>query len=279
MIAAATLLITLTLSILITRVATVALTLTGLSRESARFQARSAFTGVGFTTNEAESVVNHPVRRRILMTLMLLGNAGIVTVVASMMLTFVDERESANWVLRVALLIGGVAALLTATYSRWLDRHLTHIIRYFLAEWTDIDVRDYHGLLHLGGDYTVVELNIRESDWLANQSLARLSLSDEGIIVLGVHRRDGEYQGVPTAQTKLLAGDTVLLYGRADSLQRLDRRRRGVGGEMQRLAAVAERKKAEREAAEQDTVREQRETLRDRLYAAERATRGDAAGD
>jgi hypothetical protein len=56
----------LALSMLITGLATSALSMTGLSRESARFQARSAFTGTGFTTQEAEKVVNHPVRRRII---------------------------------------------------------------------------------------------------------------------------------------------------------------------------------------------------------------------
>lgn len=45
-------------SLLITHIAAVALTLTGLSSDIARFQARSAFTGVGFTTKEAEKVVN-----------------------------------------------------------------------------------------------------------------------------------------------------------------------------------------------------------------------------
>jgi len=54
----------LALSLVITRVATVALTMTGLSRQVARFQARSALTGTGFTTSEAETVVNHPVRRQ-----------------------------------------------------------------------------------------------------------------------------------------------------------------------------------------------------------------------
>ncbi len=56
------------LSLLITRLATTALTLTGLSCEMARFQARSAFTGTGFTTSESEAIVNHPVRRRILIS-------------------------------------------------------------------------------------------------------------------------------------------------------------------------------------------------------------------
>ena len=45
----------------LTRIATVALQLTGLSKANARFQARSAFTGVGYTTSEAEDTVNHPV--------------------------------------------------------------------------------------------------------------------------------------------------------------------------------------------------------------------------
>jgi Trk-type K+ transport system membrane component len=75
-------------SILINRVASIALMHTGLSRESSRFQARSAFTGVGFTTSESEKVVNHPVRRRILLILMILGNAGIVTGVASLIIVF-----------------------------------------------------------------------------------------------------------------------------------------------------------------------------------------------
>ncbi len=70
------LLVTIGLSLLVTRVASIALAMTGLSHDLAKFQARSAFTGVGFTTSEAEKVVAHPVRRRILMLLMLLGNAG-----------------------------------------------------------------------------------------------------------------------------------------------------------------------------------------------------------
>ena len=80
------LLMVLVLSLIITRVATIALTLTGLTRESARFQARSALTGAGFTTSESEKVVNHPIRRRIVMWLMLIGNGGLVLVAALLIL-------------------------------------------------------------------------------------------------------------------------------------------------------------------------------------------------
>ncbi len=50
------LLVALTLSLIVTRVAAMALMFTGLSRESAKFQARSAFTGAGFTTHESEKI-------------------------------------------------------------------------------------------------------------------------------------------------------------------------------------------------------------------------------
>ena len=77
------LLVILTLSLLITKIAGQALIHTGLAKDAAKFQARSSFTGVGYTTREAENVVNHPVRRRIVMALMLIGNVGIISAITS----------------------------------------------------------------------------------------------------------------------------------------------------------------------------------------------------
>ena len=88
MIAISSLLLVVAVSLLITRVATVVLVATGMSKPSARFQARSAFTGSGFTTRESENVVDHPTRRRVIMTLMLLGNAGIVASASTLILGF-----------------------------------------------------------------------------------------------------------------------------------------------------------------------------------------------
>jgi Trk-type K+ transport system membrane component len=51
----------------------IALEATGLERSKARFQTLSALTGTGFTTRQAESVVNHPKRRRIVAWLILIG--------------------------------------------------------------------------------------------------------------------------------------------------------------------------------------------------------------
>ena len=122
MIALASVLLVALVSLLITRIATMALTLTGLSREVARFQARSALSGVGFTTSEAESVVTHPIRRRIVLVLMLAGSAGIVTVMATLLLSFVNaDREQAF--LRLAVLAGGLAGILVISKSPLVSAH------------------------------------------------------------------------------------------------------------------------------------------------------------
>ena len=226
------------LSLLVTRVATVMLSLTGLSQESAHFQSRSAFFGVGFTTSEAESVVSHPVRRRIILTLMLLGSAGLVTALASLVISF-GGSSGEDRLTRGLVLVGGLLLLLLLARSRLFDRAVARFTTRLLRR-TGADVRDYAGLLRLSGGYTVGELRVEPDDWVAERTLGELRLRDEGVVVLGVHRREGGYVGVPRAGTRVEAGDTLVLYGHADRLEELDERSRGSAGD------VAHRKASDR---------------------------------
>ncbi len=252
MVALAGLFAVILLSLLITRVATVALTLTGLSRESARFQARSALSGVGFTTTEAESIVNHPVRRRVVMVLMLVGGAGTVTVLGTLVLSFANadpgERET-----RVALLLGGLFLLWLIARSAWVDRRLQALIARGLTRWTDLDARDYAALLHLSGGHTVMELGVSEGEWLAGRRLGELDLRAEGVIVLGVTRPDGTYIGAPSFDTEIRAGDTIVVYGRRTRVCELDKRPAGRDGDREHDAAVEEHRASLAEEARLDS--------------------------
>ncbi len=225
MIAVLSLLSLLVFSLIITRVATIALTFTGLSLESAKFQARSAFTGVGFTTSEAEGLVNHPVRRRIVMLLMLLGNVGIVTVVSSAIISLVDVFGGGMHFGRFVVLLLGLSAFVSLARSRWVENKMSQAIAWALRRWTDIDVHDYANLLHLAGEYGISELPVRTDDWMADRSLDALRLRDEGLIVIGIHRGDGSYVGAPIGNTVLITGDTVTVYGRTSRIAALDQRR------------------------------------------------------
>lgn len=243
------LLLVIVVSLLVVRVATVALVLTGLSTQLARFQARSAFTGAGFTTSESEKVTQHPLRRRIIMLLMLVGNAGFVTAASSLMLSFIsyDRGDTGGLGMRLALLVGGVVGLWYLAHSRWIDRHMTRFIKWGLNRWTDLEVRDYSGLLHLAKGYSVVELEVEPQDWLANRELRELNLSNEGVLILGVETSDGNYLGAPRGQTQLTPGDTVIIYGPSQTLADLDKRRAGSSGNWDHHKAVAKQQQIEAE--------------------------------
>lgn len=250
MIAITSLLLVVVVSLLITRVATVVLVATGMSRASARFQARSAFTGSGFTTRESEKVVDHPMRRRVIMTLMLLGNAGIVASASTLILGFRGGSFGKEWQ-QVLLLVGGLLALVVLSRSRWVDRRLTEVIARFIHERTDLAGRDLGGLLQLSGDYSVTEMKVNAGDWVSDRALNDLALRDEGIAVLGLTRTDGRYLGAPTGATEVRPGDVLVLYGREDGLNEIDRRRTGPEGDHMHALAVARQERLERlEAAE-----------------------------
>lgn len=240
MIALASLLVVVIVASLIMRIATIALTATGLPAEIARFQARSAITGVGFTTTESESLVNHPLRRRILMTLMLVGNAGLITVLASLIITFANTGGTGDALVRLSIVIGGLLLTFGLTKSKAVERRMNALIVRLLRRFTDLDLRDYVHLMHLARDYAVTELHVNPGDWVADKPLSSLNLPEEGVLVLGIQRVSGEFVGAPRGQTVIHPHDMLILYGRSSVLSDLDDRRDDYTGDRAHREAVAE---------------------------------------
>lgn len=243
MVAIISLLVVISLSILITRIAATALIQTGLSKDAARFQARSAFTGTGFTTNESEHVVNHPVRRKILMILIFLGSAGVISTLSSLILSFISLERIGYISIEIVVLVAGLIALWLLVQSKWIDHKLSYLINRALNRYTTLDVRDYYSLLHLSDNYRVSEIKVEQQDWLADKTLNDLQLHDEGILVLGIKRSNGEYIGAPRGEIKIYNDDNVILYGRAALLESLDNRQKGQGGDQKHAEAVLEQER------------------------------------
>lgn len=221
MIAVASLLLVIVLSLIVTRVGAVALRLTGMSNDAARFQARSALTGAGFTTNESEQILSHPVRRKIIGILMLLGNVGIVAASGTLIVSLTGIEGSHDaW--RLAVLLGGVLVLYLFAASRWIDRVMCGVITWALSRFTDLETRDFATLLHLHGDFRIAEVLVEPADWMAGKSLQEIRAGHPGILVLGIIRPGEPYEGAPGGGFRAQPGQTLVIYGLPDSVEALD---------------------------------------------------------
>ena len=241
MIAAITLFLVVAISALITKVATIALIHTGLSTQSAKFQARSAYTGAGFTTSESEKIMSHPVRRKIIFNLMLIGNAGIVTVMSSLILTFVLPNTLTSKLYGLLIVVVGMGFLWWAVKSSWVDRGLSKLISKMLNKYANFEVLDYEAVLHLKDDYKISERRISKNDWMANKTLREMNLRHEGLTVLGIDRDGRDYIGSPTGSFDILPNDVITIYGKSEVIKNIFSRKNDF------QAAVSHKQFVERE--------------------------------
>jgi hypothetical protein len=208
-------------SILVARIATRAFMLTGLSKETARFQARSIITGTGFTTDEAEHIVNHPVRRRISLTLMLIGNAGLVTAVSTFVLSFTSTGTAAEALRRGLFLAAGLGALAYLALSDRVDRYLSRLIEWMLDRVVGVQVRDMHTILNLGGGHMVTRMEVDPESWLAGETLRTVNLPAQGLIVLAIERPDETVDYAPGADGCVPPGGSIIAYGPEERIAHL----------------------------------------------------------
>jgi len=212
MVAAITLFAVLTISVMFIRIAAVALRLTGLPEDVARFQARSAFTGAGFTTSESETVVNHPLRRKIMSMLILVGNLGLVTVLATVIVSLVDTVETdKSMIKQLGWLAGMLVLLWFVALNPLADRIMCGAIGRLLKRSDAFSEDAPHLLLQMPAGHSVSELRV--SDRLIDGVHTIGDVCGAGMSVLGIRRVDGSYESQPDPATVLRASDDLLVYG------------------------------------------------------------------
>lgn len=189
--------------------------LTGLDRETAHFQALSAFTGTGFTTRMSERVVNSPSRRRITIALIILGYAGTATVVASLV-TSVDTGSTADTLRNVVTLV--LVGVLTWALLSWLgtmDR-LLDMMRRLLPQTLAAPMR-HEELLHYRRGFGIVRLEIPEDSRVIGRSLRELNLREQRLQLLAIEH-DHEVHAVPDPDWRFSPHTQVVIYGEVDKV-------------------------------------------------------------
>lgn len=212
MVAAITLFAVLTISVMVIRVAAVALRLTGLPEDVARFQARSAFTGAGFTTSESETVLNHPLRRRIVGLLILVGNLGLVTVLATVIVSLVDTvEEDKSMLMQLGWLAAMLVLLWLVALNPFADRVMCGVIGRVLSRHETFSTDAPHLLLQMPAGHHISELRLTAE--FAADGYALRDFLRPGLQVLGIRRIDGSYESLPGPGTKLRPLDDLMVYG------------------------------------------------------------------
>ena len=203
--------IVLFISVMIRKIATVALQLTGLDKPTASFQALSALTGTGFTTREAELVLNEPTRRRIISILMIIGNAGMVVVIAGLVSSFVTIVSPWAVLRFVVLAIALYLIFRMATHTR-LARLLSKKIEKKLREKFELQKTTIERILDLGEDFGIAEVTLHQKSLSVGKTLASSDFGKKKVLVLAIEREE-ERILVARGNHKLHAGDNLICYG------------------------------------------------------------------
>ena len=220
MYAVATFLVVAVITLVFGQLATGALIATGVPPEVAAFQARSAFSGAGFTTTEAENVVNHPLRRRIIATTMFVGSLGTPTLVVTVLLGFIAPGPGSTTE-RTLVLVTATVGLAMLLLNRPIRRVLVRLgHRYTRRRLVPALGGAADEILTLGDDFVIDAIRIATDPGPSTRSLRALAHAFPGCTVLGI-RRPGEYLGEPPVDVELAAGDELIVYGRRAAVEAL----------------------------------------------------------
>ena len=209
------------ISLLAIRIGATALMMTGLSWDTASFQSYSAFFGVGFTTKEAEMVVNHPVRRRIIRDLIFAGNIGLTSALATLIVTVLQDDKRMNPLVVVGSLIGGILLLMLLFRVGFFQRVLDHLLRRALEKAGLVRALDYELLLRIQSGFCVSEIEIMPDTCLAGHMLKKTRPAEWGVLIMAIAREGKVISGIPGPRTIVEAGDVVTAYGHETDLKKL----------------------------------------------------------
>jgi len=217
----------------VVKIGAAAFELTGLDPEQSNFQSVSAFTGTGFTTREAELIASHKERRKIASVLMILGNAGFVTMIATLVSTISPGSAPKllipiKYQLPVVLIpyynLCIILILLYLVYKLFRSSKLSDVligkVQQRMVDKKLIQRARFEELLLSAKGYGISQILLTEESALLNKSLSESRLRSHDMLVLSVER-DDEHIVNPGANVKLRLNDKLVCFGKLENIRKL----------------------------------------------------------
>lgn len=222
-------------SFIVVRIGAIAFQLTGLEWSLAKFQALSCFSGTGFTTKEAELITGNKQRRKIASVLIILGNAGLVIMIATLAGSFIPRETIISklsksilpfgispdlviWV-NLAIVVVVVYIIYRVFTHEQFARRVTNFLRKKIIKKGIFQKVSFEELLLATGGYGVSKIKVSTGSLMLDKTLSQSKLRESDITVLAI-TRGAETIPNPRANTKILLGDELICFGRLENIRR-----------------------------------------------------------
>ncbi|AQT67581.1 hypothetical protein STSP2_00729 [Anaerohalosphaera lusitana] len=223
-------------SFIVVRIGAIAFQLTGVSWPLAKFQSLSCFTGTGFTTRESELITSDPRRRRIATILIVLGHAGLVSMIATFANTIrpsaIKEKlavpylpfdvpyQILPWV-NIGVIAVGVYVIYRVFTNANFVKKMTRKMRRLLVRQSDV-VRPvtFEELMFVSGGFGISRISINRKNSLIGKTLRESRLRRKNITVLAIERKETTTAN-PPADSILREGDELICFGNLDRMKEI----------------------------------------------------------
>lgn len=152
---------------------------------------------------------------------MILGNAGIVTVIVTGTSSLASSKGF-QVPINVVIPAAGIFVIYKIATHKGFIRRWESYVEEKLTKSRPVEEEVTEDLLHLVEGFGLVRALIKEGSPLVGSSLSQSELSGKGILVLGIERGKN-WIPTPRAEEIVKGGDKLIVYGHLDVLKVLFR--------------------------------------------------------
>lgn len=207
------------ISAFVVKIASIALKMTGLDEKKAHFQALSAFTGTGFTTKDSELVLENNIRRKIIAVLMILGNAGLITVITTLVISF-GRSNILPLLANVGIVLLVLFVLFKVFTHKGITKFLNDKIESRLEKRPPFRKRPIEEIVRIAKNYGIAEVNIKGNCQDMGKSLSESGFRENDILILAIERQNTVIPA-PKATDRININDTLICYGKLSNIEKI----------------------------------------------------------
>ncbi|WP_242485371.1 hypothetical protein [Peribacillus sp. TH27] len=199
---------------LVIEISVTLLKLTGLKNTVARFQVISMLTGTGFTTDESKSIIDHPVRRKISMFLILFGAFSLAVIISSISTLLTDDLR----LMELSIIIGILTILTITVKTPFINNRLSNKMQSEMHNHYELWEHPIEEVLFLENEDVVMQIDINEDSEFID--VITFDIVSRGVDINILYIESGEAKiRKELNEHKIKLGDNLFLYGNKNEIE------------------------------------------------------------